>query len=69
MMAAQMSPHSGASGVRPNVISPARFPDTVPTECVAEMIARLDDSSWNGTKVLLDGAGERFVDMLAARAG
>lgn len=47
-------------GVRCNGIAPARFPAVVPTECVAEMIARLDTSDRSGSVAVLDERGERF---------
>jgi NAD(P)-dependent dehydrogenase (short-subunit alcohol dehydrogenase family) len=66
MAALHMAHELGAVGVRSNVLVPARFPDSVPTECVADMIARLDEGAWNGTKALIDARGERFVDQLVS---
>jgi NAD(P)-dependent dehydrogenase (short-subunit alcohol dehydrogenase family) len=68
MMAAHMAHDLGPIGMRSNVVAPARFPDVVPAECVAEMIARLDEGTWNGVKAILDAKGERFVNMLGPRA-
>lgn len=49
-------------GVRVNVLAPARFPDTVPTEAVADAVAQLLTGHLNGKIVLVDGDGARALN-------
>ena len=57
MMAAYMADEYATIGVRSNVLAPARFPDVVPVECVAELVARLDGETCTGRTVVLDSRG------------
>jgi len=61
MVGRHMAAELATIGVRSNVIAPARFPAAVPTECVAEMIARLDSTRVTGNIVVLDQRGERWT--------
>lgn len=60
MAAAYMADDYAGIGVRSNVLAPARFPDVVPVECAAELVARLDADTCSGRTVVLDASGERW---------
>lgn len=50
-------------GVRANAIAPGRFPGALPTESVAELLARLDGGEGTGEIVTLDERGERRANL------